>query len=129
MTDVSVVRSTIQGRLDFLQRQLFAINQAWAAAKARGDNQEALDGLRRTYDSVLRQINALKGEALDADMPSGFMLTLAKIGDEAIAVGETIGAVAGTALNVLKYLPWIALGLIIVVGLIYAGKLGKELRK
>lgn len=128
MADLSLALKTAQAKLDFLQRQLFAINQATAAAIARGDT-TAVEVLRSNFRSVAAQVAALKAEALAADMPSDFMLTLDRFGDEVVHVGKQLGEAAGNALDVLKYLPYIAVGLVVIVGLIYAGKIGKDLRK
>lgn len=119
---------SLETRLAFLQRQLHAINLAVAQAAARGD-QTAIDNLRVYYRRIAADVEALKREAYEKDMPSDFMLGLAGVGDQVTAVGRSIGAGIVTTGKLLKYLPIVAFGLLIVVGLIYAGKIGKDLRK
>lgn len=119
-------------RLAFLQRQLHAINQAWAQAKARGDTEEQLATLRRLFVKVSADIEALKGDALKAEAPSAFMQTLAAFSDEATKVGATLGnaavnTIAGVGALV-KYLPIILVVAVVVVGLVVAGKIRKELK-
>jgi regulator of sirC expression with transglutaminase-like and TPR domain len=119
---------TLETRLAFLQRQLHAINLAIQQAKGR-DDQVAIERLRELYVRVATDVEQLKREALDKDMPSDFMLTLSRVSDQVVAVGSSIGQAVVTTAKLVKYLPWIALGLVVVVGLIYAGKIGKDLRK
>lgn len=119
-TDVS----TIQARLDFLQRQLHAINLAVAQARARGD-QAAIDAMRATYRKLALEIKQLQADALAAEMPSAFMLALSDFSDQAIEVGKEIG---DATLTTLKALPIILTVALIVIGLIYAGKIRNGLK-
>lgn len=119
---------TLETRLAFLQRQLHAINLAIVQAKGR-DDQVAIERLRELYQKVAADVEDLKREAFAKDMPSDFLLTLSRVSDQVVAVGASIGQAVVTSVKLVKYLPWIALGLVIVVGLIYAGKIGKDLRR
>lgn len=121
---------TIQGRLDFLQRQLHAIGLALADARARND-MAAVESLQALFTKVRADVLQLQRDALDADMPSDFMRALAAVGDEVVATGKALGEATTSAITgigaTLKYLPLILLLALVVVGLIYAGKIRKGL--
>lgn len=122
---------TIESRIAFLQSQVHAISLAVEQAKGRGDT-ATIDNLRALQRKIMQDIIALQQQARDADMPSNLLLTLDRLSDEAIAVGKqiqeaTVDTVKGAA-TLVKALPIILLVAVIVVGLIYAGKIRKELK-
>lgn len=122
---------TIEARVAFLQNQVHAINLAVQQAKGRGD-QAAIASLGVVLKKVQQQLADLKEEALGKDMPSQFMLTLSGISDEVTHVAQEIThagveAVKGAA-GIVKALPIILAVALIVVGLVYAGKLRKDLK-
>jgi len=122
---------TLDARVNFLQRQLHAIVLATQQAQARNDT-EALKGLGALYRKVNADIEALKAEAKAADSPSAFMVTLDGLSDEAIKTATVlrdagVTVVTGAA-SLVKYLPVILLVALVVVGLVYAGKLRKDLK-
>jgi len=124
------VGETLDARVDFLQRQLHAISLATQQARARGDA-AAVVTLQSLYDKVRADVLALQKEALDADMPSAFMLKLDALGDQVLQAGAALKNAAVSAVGgigtTLKYLPLILLLALVVVGLIYAGKIRKGL--
>lgn len=122
---------TLSARLDFLRRQLHAIALSIQDAKARSD-QAAIDTLTTLYKKVQADLVALQREALAADSPSAFMQALDSFGDEVIKTGAQLrdaGAnIVGGIGSTLKYLPLILLAALVVVGLIFAGKIRKDLK-
>lgn len=122
---------TLQARLDFLQSQLHAISLALQQARGRGDA-EAIAALSTLWKKVYGDIKQLQTDAYNADAPSQFMQTLAGIGDEALRVGAAIKdatvSVVGGLGAVGKYLPIILLAALVIVGLVYAGKIRKDLK-
>jgi hypothetical protein len=124
------VGSTVDARLEFLQSQLHAISLATAQARARGDA-VGIANLKALYDKVRADVLALQRESLAAEMPSAFMLKLDALGDQVIQTGVALKdaavSVVGGVGTTLKYLPIILVLALVVVGLIYAGKIRKEL--
>jgi len=124
------VGSTIEGRLEFLQSQLHAISLATAQARARGDA-GAVAALQTLYSKVRADVLQLQKDALDAEMPSAFMLKLSAFSDQVIQTGAALKEAAVSAASgigaTFRYLPLILLLALVVVGLIYAGKIRKEL--
>lgn len=122
---------TLDAQVAFLQRQLHAINLAIGQAKARND-QDAINRLKALYVEVAAKTEALKREALASDAPAAFMVALDNFGDEVIATGKELGVtVLDTAkgvASVAKYLPIIIVVALVVVGLVYAGKIRKDLQ-
>lgn len=122
---------TIDARIAFLQRQLHAISLATQEAKARND-QVAIDTLGQLYNKVRADVLALQVQAKAEDMPPALLVTLDNMTDEAVRVGKQlteaganiIGGIGAT----LKYLPLILLAVLLVVGLVYAGKIRKDLQ-
>jgi hypothetical protein len=116
--------------LEFLQGQLHAISLATAQAKARGD-MAAMATLQTLYNKVRADVLALQDEAKAADMPSAFMMKLAGLSDQLLETGAALKDAAVSAVGgigaTLKYLPLILLLGLVVVGLIYAGKIRKGL--
>lgn len=127
MTDVS----TIDARLEFLRSQMHALSIAIDQAKARND-QVAIDAMRGTYRKLASELMALQADALAAEMPSAFMRTLSDFSDQAIAVGQKVGVVtleaAKGVATLVKALPWVIAVALIVVGLVYAGKIRHGLK-
>jgi hypothetical protein len=125
------VGSAIEGRLEFLQSQLHAISLATAQARARGDA-AAIATLQTLYNKVRADVFALQKEALAADMPSAFMLKLDAFSDQVLQTGVALKdaavSVAGGIGATFKYLPLLVLVTLVVVGLIYAGKIRKGLK-
>lgn len=123
--------STIQARLDFLQSQMHALNLAIDQAHARGD-QDAIDRMRVTYRKLALEVSQLQEDARVAEMPSAFMLALSDFSDEAIIVGKKVGDVtlqtAQGVASLVKALPWVIAVALIVVGLVYAGKIRHGLK-
>lgn len=122
---------TLDARINFLQRQLHAIVEATRQAQARGDT-AGLEALGALYKKVNADIEALKADAKAADSPSAFMLALDGLSDEAIKTATVlrdagVTVVTGAA-SLVKYLPIILFGALVIVGLIYAGKLRKDLK-
>lgn len=121
---------TLDARIAFLQRQLHAISLSIQDAKARGDTQ-ALQALGALWRKVNADIEQLKRDAYDQEAPGAFMQALSGISDEALKVAGQlkdagITVVTGAA-SLVKWLPLILLGALVVVGLIYAGKIRKGL--
>lgn len=123
--------STIDARLEFLRSQMHALSIAIDQAKARSD-QIAIDAMRATYRKLASELVALQADALAADMPSAFMRTLSDFSDQAITIGQKIGVVtldtAKGVASLVKALPWVIAVALIVVGLVYAGKIRNALK-
>jgi len=123
---------TLDARINFLQRQLHAISLSIADAKAR-DDQVAMDTLRTLWRKVWSQLIDLEQDAYTQEAPSDFMRTLDALSDEAVTVGKQIGMsaieVSKGAATLVKALPIILLVALVLVGLVYAGKIGKDLKK
>ncbi len=122
--------TTMDARIQALQRQVHAISLAIQQAVARGDT-DGIARLRTLYAKVRADVRALQDEAVKAEMPSAFMIQLAGISDELVNTGKvlvkaSVAAVQGVGAT-LRYLPLILLVGLIVVGLIYAGKIRKGL--
>lgn len=122
---------TIDARVNFLQRQLHAIGLALEQARGRKDA-ATIVSLRALFNKLNAEIVALQAEAKAKDMPSSFMLTLDALSDEAIKTGlqfrdAGVTIVSGAA-SLVKYLPLILAVALIVVGLVYAGKIRKDLK-
>lgn len=121
---------TIDARIAFLQRQLHAITLATQQAQARDDT-VAVATLRELFAKLAKEVETLKIEAHANDAPSALLVTLDNFGDEVAATGKSLGLavvnVAAGAAAFIRYLPAIVLVGLLVVGLIYAGKLRKEL--
>lgn len=122
---------TIDARIAFLQRQLHAISLAAHQAKAREDT-AALANLRELWNKVAADVAALQDEARENDSPAALLVALDNFGDQVIAVGKDIGAAAVDTVQgaaaIIKYLPLILAVTLIVVGLVYAGKIRKDLK-
>lgn len=122
---------TLDARIAFLQRQLHAISLAVAQARARDDT-AALETLRSLWLKVRDDVEKLKAEALAADSPSAFMVQLDGLGDEVLKTGQQFVeagvSVVGGISTTFKYLPLLLLIALVVVGLIYAGKIRKGLK-
>lgn len=121
----------IDARVNFLQRQLHAITLATQEAKARGDT-EAIATLATLYKKVYADVLTLQAEAKTNDSPSALMTTLDALGDEVLKTGAQLrdaGAnlVSGAG-TVLKYLPLVAILALVVVGLVVAAKIRKDLK-
>lgn len=123
--------STIDARLEFLRRQMHALSVAIDQAKARNDL-VAVDAMRATYRKLAAELTQLQADAKAADMPSGFMLALSDFSDQAVAVGQKLGDVtlqtAQGVASLVKALPWVIAVALIVVGLVYAGKIRHGLK-
>lgn len=122
---------TIEGRIAFLQSQVHAISLALQQAIGR-DDKVAVDNLRVTQRKLMQQIIDLQGEAYQKDMPSNLMRTLDSLSDSAIEVGRqiqqaSIDTVKGAA-TLVKALPIILLAALVIVGLVYAGKIRSGLK-
>ncbi len=126
-----MVETTLDGRLEFLRRQLHAITLATQDAKARND-QTTIDTLTTLYKKVQSDLVALQADALKAESPSAFMLSLSSFSDEMIKTGVQLrdaGAnIVGGLGSTLKYLPVILLAALVIVGLVFAGKIRKGLK-
>lgn len=127
MSDIT----TIEGRLEFLRSQMHALNIAIDQARARKD-QNAIDRMKLTYRKLANELVQLQSEAVAKEMPSAFMLTLSDFSDEAIIVGKKVGDVSlevGKGLaSLVKALPWVIAVALIIVGLVYAGKIRHGLK-
>jgi hypothetical protein len=132
VTDLSVPVMDLNERLTFLARQLHAIAQGIGDAKARNDL-VALAGLTQLYVKVRADFVDLTGEAKRIDSPGALMTALANFSGEVDKVGAALGAGTVAVFSGLgtlaRWLPWILAGAVVIVGLVYAGKIGKELHK
>jgi len=122
---------TIDARINFLQRQLHAISLATQDAKARND-QVAIDALAQLYKKVRADVLALQVEAKAHDAPAAFLVTLDNMGDEVLKVGTQLTEAGANIVSgigsTLKYLPYILLAALVIVGLVYAGKIRKDIQ-
>lgn len=122
---------TIDARINFLQRQLHAVTLSIQDAKARGDK-DGIDRLTALFNKIDADVTALKAEAKANDSPSAFMVQLDALGDEVVKTGQQLrdaGAnIVGGIGATLKYLPIILLAALVIVGLVYAGKIRKGLK-
>lgn len=122
---------TIDARINFLQRQLHAISLATQEAKARND-QVAIDALAQLYSKLRADVLALQVEAKAQDMPPAFLVTLDHMGDEVLKVGTQLTEAGANIVSgfgsLVKYLPVILLVALVLVGLVYAGKIRKDLQ-
>lgn len=122
---------TLDARLEVLRSQLHAISLSIGQAKARKD-QAGIDRLQALWNKVNADLTALQRDAKAADSPSAFMQTLSNFSDEAIKTGRALQDAGASALSgigaTLKYLPVILLVALVVVGLVYAGKIRKDLK-
>lgn len=125
---------TLDARIAFLQRQLHAINLAIGQAQSQPEPQrtETIARLKELYASVVSQVAALSKEAHASDAPSALLVTLDNFGDEVAETGKKLAAAAGDVVGgvaaLVKYLPVILLVALVVVGLVYAGKIRKDLK-
>lgn len=122
---------TLDARIAFLQRQLHAISLSIEQAKGRNDT-AAVAALVPLYNKVAADIEQLKQDAYDQEAPSQFMQTLAGLSDEVIKTAKQfrdagVSVVAGAG-TVIKWLPVVLVVALIVVGLVYAGKIRKDLK-
>jgi len=122
---------TIDARINFLQRQLHAVTLSIQDAKARGDT-DAIGRLATLYQKIRADVLALQAEAKANDDPSAFLKALDALGDEVAKTGQQLrdaGAniVSGIG-STLKYLPIILLVALVVVGLLFAGKIRKDMK-
>lgn len=101
------------------------------AAKNAG-NMAALDQFRAQYKVLSAQLAALRVQANQADAPSDFMQRLDAFSSAVIDQGKKLGAAVDNTLTgaslLVKWLPWIVVGVIVVVGIaVYKGNLKVKL--
>lgn len=110
---------------------MHALNIAIDQARSRGD-QDGIDRMRLTYRKLANELVQLQSEALSEEMPGAFMRALSDFSDEAITVGKKVGDItlqtAKGVATLVKALPWVIAVALIVVGLVYAGKIRHGLK-
>lgn len=126
-----MAETTLDARVAFIQRQLHAVNLSLQQAVGRGDA-AGIAALKQLYKKLQADAEALKADAHASDAPSAFMMQLDALSDEFIKTGRaieaaTVATVGGIGAT-FKYLPIILLVALVVVGLVYAGKLRKDLK-
>lgn len=125
---------TLDARIVFLQRQLHAVNLGIGQAQAQPEPQrtETVTRLRALYVSIVAQVAELSKEAHAQDAPSALLVSLDHFGDEVVTTGKQLAAAAGDVVGgvaaLVKYLPLILLAALVIVGLVYAGKIRKDLK-
>lgn len=126
-----MAETTLDARVAFIQRQLHAVNLSLQQAVGRGDT-AAIASLKTLYKKLQADAEQLKADAHASDAPGAFMMQLDALSDEFIKTGRAIEAATVTAVggiaSTVKYLPIILLVALVVVGLVYAGKLRKDLK-
>ena len=115
---------SLQGKLNFLNRQLSAIAASIGTVRAYPESAEkqfSLEQLRQAYKRLSQRAAALRVEASQREAPSSFMLALDRFSDSALVVGKDVMGVAGAAAKgltgILKGLPLYLLLALVVAGL------------
>lgn len=106
--------------LAFLQMRLNTLKQALIVATQRGDP-ALIEDVKTRYRTILGQLDALRRSVSGREMPSAFMQSLARVGDEVTRVGSQITSTAGKVLGgvgtTFQLLPFILIGGLVVLGI------------
>ena len=129
MTDNSLEAqlALLQARIGDLTRSMIAAKNAHTSA---GD--AALEQFRAQYKVLSAQLAALRVQANQADALPSFMQRLDAFSDAVIDQGKKLGAAVDNTLTgaslLVKWLPWIVVGALVVIGVaVYKGSLKVKL--
>lgn len=107
----------VQAELTRLFGQLDAIRQGWLLNKNLPPSPArdyAIAELRRLHRIIVNKIAELNGVASRIEQPAAVLVALDRFGDQVFAVGrdlgENVAGAVGAAGDVLRWLPWIAVG-------------------
>lgn len=107
--------------LAFLQMRLNTLRQALQNAVARGLTTATIEDLKTRYREISGRLATLRTEIANQEMPPQFLQTLAKIGDDVVAVGKQIvkagGQIVGGVASTVSMLPLLLLGGLVVLGI------------
>jgi len=102
-------------------------------AKDTGQEQ-ALEQFRAQYRVLAAQLAALRIQASKADMPARFLLALDNFSDKVVETGRQLGAdvsdTLSTAGTLVKLLPWLIVGALVIIGVaVYRGSLKVNVKR